>query len=132
MICMYNSCLHDIINSAPPLSTCGHDKHYLRCCLPTYLRVSTAAALTISTLHPGHQLPSRPAPHQSRPQHQSTLPRWHGSAHSLLSREKGSCHGDQCGSAVSRVTCHVSRCCDPRIDVGQQPHKCGREEVFIY
>ena len=107
MICMYNSCLHDIINSAPPLSTCGHDKHYLRCCLPTYLRVSTAAALTIST----HFCPATSCHHDQRrtragPSHHSTLPRWHGPAHNHLSRERGSCHGDQCGSAVSRVTCH--------------------------
>ena len=60
MIFMYNSCLH--------FMTLTHRLHYLpvamtntiyACCLSTYLRISTAAALTISTpyLHSSAQPP---------------------------------------------------------------------------
>ena len=100
---------HDIIKSPPPLSTCGHDKHYLRL-LPLYIspylhRGGPDHIYTISTQF----CPATSCRTRGGHSHHSTLPRWHGSAHSHLSREREAGDEDQCVSAVSRVTCHVSR-----------------------
>ena len=104
------------------------------CCLSTYLRISTAAALTIST-HIYTLLPSHQLPHQRRaqpPLHSATLAR--------LSSHPSQYRGGSWGRGLvcqCSVTCHVSRVtCHDVVTHGSMWDSsltsAAEKEVFIY